>query len=219
MARLIGRTPIELNIKELKDGHSPIYDGDRKLWTTTNTASYAVSASYVIGDAGITDWSEITNKPTVVSSSQQIVEGLVGQRITLTDVTASLQGTLDTPQITVNTNDSTVNTIISSSVKSGIFNATEIMDPPFPTNKYSGVLVEYVAQRDTALRAGNLYASWSGSTISYTDVSNADVGDTTDLSFNFIRVDNDILLRAYSSGIGSGEWTVQCLFKMFPNLI
>jgi hypothetical protein len=125
---------------------------------------------------------------------------------------------LDTNKITLST-QSSINTIISSSIKSGIFNATEIVDPPFPVNSFSGVLVEYVAQRQTAIRAGMLYASWSGSSISYTDVSNADVGETWDLSFNFIKVDNNILLRAYSLGSGSGEWTIQFLFKMFPTLL
>jgi hypothetical protein len=103
-------------------------------------------------------------------------------------------------------------------VKSGIFAATEIIDPPFSSIQHSGVSVEYVAQRTGALRAGALYATWSGSSISYTDVSNTGVGDTSDLSFNFIRVGDNILLRAYSAGLGSGAWTIQCLFKMFSNV-
>lgn len=38
------------------------------------TSSFALTASYVEGDAGITDWDEITNKPSgIVSSSQQAV--------------------------------------------------------------------------------------------------------------------------------------------------
>jgi len=41
------------------------------------SASYAVTASYVAGDAGVADWSEITNKPTVVSSSTQIQLGQI----------------------------------------------------------------------------------------------------------------------------------------------
>lgn len=40
------------------------------------SASYAVTASYIAGDAGITDWTEITNKPSgLVSSSVQINTG------------------------------------------------------------------------------------------------------------------------------------------------
>ena len=94
-----------------------------------------------------------------------------------------------------------------------------MIDPPIPSITFRGVSVEYNAQRVGSSRSGILLASWTDSEISYTDVSNTDVGDTADLSFNFIRVGGDILLRAYSEGIGSGDWTVQFLFKMFPNLL
>lgn len=109
---------------------------------------------------------------------------------------------------------------VSSSMKSGIFNATELVDPLISATKYSGISIEYTAQRANAIRSGIILASWSGSTITHTDVSNTEIGDdTNDLSFNFVRIGDDIRLRAYSQGLGSGEWTVQFLFKMFPNLM
>lgn len=110
-------------------------------------------------------------------------------------------------------------TIMSSSVKTGIYAATEIIDPPMSTTQFSAASIEYNAQRTGAIRSGVLLASWINGDISYTDISNADVGDTTDLSFNFIKVDDNILLRANSLGSGTGDWTVQVLFKMFPNLL
>ena len=169
----------------------------------------------VIPTASYVEFDNIANKPELVSSSQQIVEGINNQIITPAQVTASIQSNT----IAVSTNSPNTNTIISSSVKSGIFNATEILEPAIPIDKFIGTSVEYTAQRETAVRSGFLIASWSGSSITYTDVSNADVGDTSDLSFNFIRVGDMALLRAYSAGIGSGAWTVQVLFKMFPNLL
>lgn len=109
---------------------------------------------------------------------------------------------------------------VSSSMKSGIFNATELIDPLIPITKYSGVSIEYTAQRANAIRSGIILASWKGSEINHTDISNTEIGDdTNDLSFNFVRIGDDIRFRAYSQGIGSGEWTVQFLFKMFPNLM
>lgn len=108
---------------------------------------------------------------------------------------------------------------ISSSLKGGIFNATELIDPLISAIEYAGVAVEYTAQRQNAVRSGIVLASWSGSSITYTDVSNTEIGDTNDLSFNFVRIGNDIRFRAYSQGLGSGEWTAQFLFKMFPNLL
>jgi hypothetical protein len=167
-----------------------------------NLPSASSTASYV-------EYDNVVNKPTLVSSSQQVISAISGNNITPSSITTN--GLQLTTQVEP--------TIISSSRKSGIFNATEVFDPTFPADDFSGVLVEYVAQREMAVRTGILYASWSGSSITYTDVSNTDVGDTTDLSFNFARINGDVVLRAYSLGTGAGAWSVQCLFKMFPNLL
>lgn len=153
-----------------------------------------------------------------VSSSQQIVDSIDGQIITPSQVTSSFSGQLTGNKVTITTATSS-STIISSSLKSGIFAATEVVDPPISVSSFAGVSVDYTAQRPGANRSGVLLASWSGSNVTYTDISNTDVGDTSDLSFNFIKAGNDILLRAYSLGSGSGTWTVQFLFKMFPNLM
>jgi hypothetical protein len=153
-----------------------------------------------------------------VSSSQQILDVINGSQIIPVSVTSSFFGPTEGNKVVLTTTTSAT-TIISSSIKSGIFNATEVVDPPIPMVEFSGVSVEYTAQRETAVRSGILLASWSGSSVTYTDVSNTDVGDSSDLSFNFVKIDNNILLRAYSQGIGAGTWTVQFLFKMFPNLL
>jgi hypothetical protein len=107
----------------------------------------------------------------------------------------------------------------TSSLITGVFNATELVNPTFSTLLYSGASIDYTAQRANAIRTGTIMTSWSGSSITYTDVSNSDVGDTDDLSFNLVQFDDTIQLRAYSSGQGSGEWTIHFLFKLFPNLL
>jgi hypothetical protein len=261
MSKLVGRKSVDINLRDLQDKHIPVYDATRGIWTTTATASLAVSASAI-------DYENVLNRPTLVSSSGQVeLQDVSGSTFAASNFTfpqnLHIDGTLtantvivsssqiyssgstkfgdsveDTHQFTgslgvqgpsilnttsvenlqVRANDA-VATIISSSVTSGVFNATEIIDPPFSVTEYSGVLVDYVAQRASGIRAGSVYGSWSGSNIAYTDISNTDVGDTSDLSFNFIRVGDNILLRAYSLGSGSGAWNIQCLFKMFPNLL
>lgn len=146
-----------------------------------------------------------------VSSSQQVVTAIDNQNIAPAEVTVD--------QLNISTNVPQVSTTVSSSLKSGIYAATEIIYPPISAINFRGVSVEYNAQRISGTRSGILLASWTDDNISYTDVSNTEIGDTDDLSFNFIRSGNDILLRAYSAGIGVGDWTVQFLFKMFPNLL
>lgn len=166
---------------------------------------------------------------TFIGTSSVAITASAANSITFIPISASsatsasyatkVQGLVDSSQLTVTTNIPSASAVISSSIKSGIYAATEIIPPALPLHQYSGTVIEYVVQRQSALRTGMLYASWSGSSISYTDVSNTDVGDTTDLSFNFIRADDTILLRVNSVGTGDGAWTVQCLFKLFPNLL
>lgn len=182
---------------------------------TPSTASFALTASFAPTPSGVissstqVDYNQIQNPPSIIPTASYVQTASYATSVT---------GPVNSSQISVTTNVSPIATIISSSIKSGIFAVTEIIDPPFSTELYSGVLVEYVAQRTGASRAGSLYATWSGSNVSYTDVSNSGVGETYDLSFNFIRVGSNVLLRVYSLGSGSGTWTVQCLFKLFSKL-
>jgi hypothetical protein len=112
----------------------------------------------------------------------------------------------------------TVSMTFTGSINSGIFGATEDVYPYISTTQYAGTTIEYVAQRPGATRIGMLMATWSGSSIVFTDVSTADIGDTKDISFGFIQSGSYFKLRVNSNGSGSGAWTVQSLFKLFPNL-
>lgn len=110
------------------------------------------------------------------------------------------------------------NLIITGSVTTAVFDETALIDPVISSINFSGATVEYTAQRPNAVRTGTLMASWSGSSVTFTDISNSDIGETWDLSFNFVKIEDDIRLRAYSLGSGSGTWTIHCMFKLFPNL-
>jgi hypothetical protein len=108
----------------------------------------------------------------------------------------------------------------TGSITTGLFGVSADIEPAIPLNKYSGASIEYIAQRNGATRMGYILSAWlDSSSISFTEVSNADVGDTTDLTFSFLATNGDFRLRANSAGIGSGTWTIQCMFKLFPNLI
>jgi len=100
-----------------------------------------------------------------------------------------------------------------------VFNQTKVVNPIISSLIYSGVNIEYTAQRSGEIRSGMIFSSWNGSAITYTDTSNVEIGEYNDLSFDFIRVGDDIRFRAYSLGLGSGAWTIQFLFKLFPNLL
>lgn len=134
-------------------------------------------------------------------------------------VTGSLEVTKHVKTNELKLNSGEDNLIITGSIKTGIFDATEEFLPYISAISYTGASIEYTAQRQQAIRSGIVLASWSGSEVTYTDVSNTDVGETWDLSFNLIRSGDDVRLRAYSLGSGSGNWTVQVVYKLFPNLL
>ena len=108
---------------------------------------------------------------------------------------------------------------IEASTLTNIFAETANVDPLISSITYSGASVEYNAQRTGAARFGNVMASWNGSELVYTDNSTNDIGDTSDLSFNLIKIGDDIRFRAYSEGTGTGAWTISCTFTLFPNLL
>lgn len=157
-----------------------------------------------------------------VSSSNQILNLLNGSSLSAYLISASafsgsLTGSVQAQELQIKSDISNIH--LSASVVSGVYNETRTVNPPISVNNFSGVSIEYTAQRLSDIRSGIIIASWSGSTVTYTDVSNTDIGNTDDLSFNFIRVDDDIRLRVFSAGLGSGLWTIQFLFKLFPNLL
>jgi hypothetical protein len=170
-----------------------------------STASFAeFSSSYNTGSftgsfTGSLSYNNLVEVPDgIVSSSSQITE-------------------LELNRLDINGGEA--NLTITGSVVTGIFDATENLEPLIPIDAYSGASIEYTAQRQNAIRTGIIMASWSGSEVTFTDISNSDIGETWDLSFNILRINGHIRLRAYSLGSGSGGWNIKVLYKLFPNLL
>jgi hypothetical protein len=116
------------------------------------------------------------------------------------------------------TGDAEIYGTLSGSITSGVFGVSENIQPSISSLQYSGGVIEYIATRSTGTRIGIIMATWIGETKVFSDVSSADIGDTSDISFDFIRVGTEWRLRIHSQGSGSGEWTVQTLFRLFPRL-
>lgn len=141
----------------------------------------------------------------------------------LGDVLNAIDGQIITPsQVESSTfllNAGTVSITFTGSINTGIFGTSEYIQPFISTQSYAGASIEYIAQRPGATRMGIIMATWAaGSTLTFTDISTADVGDTGDISFVFLPSGSYYRLRVNSGGTGSGTWTVQSLFKLFPNL-
>lgn len=184
---------------------------------TASYASYALSLSGSVQSASYAQ--------TAVSSSYVSLDGLPQNLISSSNqVVTSISGSEIQPS-TVTSNEfnlraGDVNITFTGSINTGIFGVSEYIQPFISTQSYSGASIEYVAQRPGATRMGTIMAAWTnGSTIAFTDFSTSDVGDTNDISFVFLPSGSYYRLRVNSEGTGTGTWTVQTLFKLFPNLI
>ena len=109
---------------------------------------------------------------------------------------------------------------LTGSTQMGILGTTTNLGPPIPTSSFLGCNVDYRAFRSGSCRQGSLMATWLGSgsaLINFTDAAAADVGDTSDISFDFILNEESAHLRITSTGEGPNTWTVQTFMKLFPN--
>jgi len=166
---------------------------------TSLSASYAATASYVVAGGD-----------TFPYTGDAEIYG-----------TLSVSDEISTPQINTNTivlSTGNLNLVLTGSITSGVFGVSENIQPSISSLQYSGGVIEYIATRSTGTRIGIIMATWIGETKVFSDVSSADIGDTSDISFDFIRVGTEWRLRIHSQGSGSGEWTVQTLFRLFPRL-
>jgi len=173
------------------------------------TASHAITSSYAVT-------SSYAEKVNQNFSGSVLVTGSVSVQGSIS-ASSGITGSLKGEQFQLNAG--TVSIIFTGSVNTGIFGVTEYIYPYISTTEYSGMTVEYLAQRPGACRMGIIMSSWlNTASVVFTDISTTDIGDTSDISFMFLSSSNQLRLRVNSNGSGSGAWTVQSLFKLVPNL-
>lgn len=187
---------------------------------TAGTSSYSHTASYALTSAG-TITNAISSSYTFTASFAETSsyapstfpytgDAVVTGTLTTTDKVTS-------NQLALNSYNGTF--VFTASVNTGIFGVTETIYPVIDTGSFSGAIIEYIAQRTTGIRIGVVMGIWdTNGSYTFTDVSSMDVGDTADLVTGFLPVNNNILFQVHSAGSGSGVWTVQSLFKLFPKL-
>lgn len=238
MSKLIGRREIQININDLKENRIPVYDHIRGIWTTIDKNDLVTSGSNSVLLSNISG-STFANRDYVFPQNLTISGSLFANDLIISSSTIYSSGSTrfgdsieDTHQFTGSVsvngpiksqefrlNAGTVQLVFTGSINTGIFGTTEYVYPFIPTSSYVGATVEYAASRPGGTRIGVLMAGWSGSQTVVTDVSNTDVGDTSDINFSLIENNGYIKFRVESLGSGSYPWTVQSLFKLFPALL
>jgi len=80
----------------------------------------------------------------------------------------------------------------------------------FPTTDYISSFVDYNVSGTTGLRAGNLMAIWSGTSVNFTETSTNDIGNTTPLTFGYVISGSSAVLQASAS---TGTWIVKSIVR------
>ena len=79
-----------------------------------------------------------------------------------------------------------------------------------PISAYTSSFIDYYVSGATGMRAGNMMAIWSGTTVQSTDNSTTDIGSTTPLTFGFLVSGATTLFRASAS---TGNWIVESIIR------
>jgi hypothetical protein len=137
--------------------------------------------------------------------------------VSLNDIESVRSGSYSVDSLYIQTPNAPI--AITGSSELSVFDETAIFEPYISATDFSGAEFTYNVQRPGASRFGTLMAAWSGSDVVYTDNSTNDVGETWDLSFQVIKTDGEVRLRAYSLGSGSGAWNISVKMTLFPNLL
>jgi len=75
---------------------------------------------------------------------------------------------------------------------------------------YDAVFFDYVVKKDSNLRAGIVMAVHDGTSVTYTDTSTADLGDTSGVVFTVNISGNDLRLVA---SVTTDNWIIKTLLR------
>jgi hypothetical protein len=195
--------------------------GNTLIGTTADTGTYKLDVR------GLTRFSAATGTSlTVISSGNSTsapvfsVQGSQGELFSVTDsLTGSLFSVSDIsglPILEVFSDSTTIigdyqaPSLYTTKRVSSITASTGTTIYSFPTSAYTSSFVDYFVSGSTGLRAGNMMAIWSGSTVNFTETSTNDIGVTTPVTFGYVMSGSSAVLRASAS---TGTWIVESILR------
>jgi hypothetical protein len=195
--------------------------GNTLIGTTADTGTYKLDVR------GLTRFSAATGTSlTVISSGNSTsvpvfsVQGSQGELFSVTDsLTGSLFSVSDISGLPIMEvfSDSTIvlgdyqaPSLYTTKRVSSITATTGTTIYSFPTSAYTSSFVDYFVSGSTGLRAGNMMAIWSGSTVNFTETSTNDIGVTTPVTFGYVMSGSSAVLQASAS---TGTWIVESILR------
>jgi hypothetical protein len=195
--------------------------GNTLIGTTADTGTYKLDVR------GLTRFSATTGTSlTVISSGNSTsapvfsVQGSQGELFSVTDsLTGSLFSVSDISGLPIMEvfSDSTIvlgdyqaPSLYTTKRVTSITASTGTTIYSFPTSAYTSSFVDYFVSGSTGLRAGNMMAIWSGSTVNFTETSTNDIGVTTPVTFGYTMSGSSAVLRVSAS---TGTWIVESILR------
>ncbi len=80
------------------------------------------------------------------------------------------------------------------------------------TSSYDGAFFDYTAVSASNARSGNIMSIWNGGSVSYTETTTADIGDTTGLTF-FVDISESKAQLFTVSATNNSDWKVKTIIK------
>jgi len=212
---------------------SKTWEWNGVYWEVYSALTSYITSAYTVGD-GVSDISGVTGgnialksfsgvNITIIDSGDKLTfsgypeQNVTGLYLPLSGGTVT-GGTIFQSGLTANTISST--TLIIGSNQAPSLNTTTRVTSitastgttiySFPTTDYISSFVDYNVSGTTGLRAGNLMAIWSGTSVNFTETSTNDIGNTTPLTFGYVISGSSAVLQASAS---TGTWIVKSIVR------
>ena len=185
-------------------------------------AAFPFSGSAVISGSLFVS-SSTTNVLTIQGSgsAQPIftVQGSAGQLFAITD---SLSGSLFSvnnvsglPILEVFSDDTTLigsylAPALNTTARNTLTNSGSFTVYSMSTASYDGIFIEYTAKSGSNARAGNIMATWMGTTASFAETTTADIGDTSGLNFTVLVTGSSLLVTGSAT---APAWVIKSIIK------
>jgi len=180
------------------------------------------------GDAEITGSliisASATSQSLSVLGSGSIIFDVIGSVGTLFSVDDDLSGTLFTanditglPVLEVSASGETyIGKSPQSLYTTAVISATSASKTEsiysLSTSSYDGAFFDYTAVSASNARSGNIMSIWNGGSVSYTETTTSDIGDTTGLTF-FVDISESKAQLFTVSATNNSDWKVKTIIK------
>jgi len=182
------------------------YTGDVQITGSLIISASATSQSLSVIGSGSTVFDVIGSVGTLFS----VDDDLTGTLFTANDITglpvleASASGEVYIGKSPQSLYTTAVISATSASKTESIYAVS--------TSSYDGALFDYTATSASNARSGNIMSIWNGGSVSYTETTTADIGDTTGLTF-FVDISESKAQLFTVSATDNSDWKVKTIIR------